>query len=74
MVNARFFLDHKEVIGLWAIFVIVTWLGICIIDSIFESRKAKKVVIKRKSRYNKEAHEKWKDNFHRSFIENIVKF
>ena len=47
MINSRFFLDNKEVIGLWMIYAVLMWLAVCILDLIFDGVKAK---IQRKNR------------------------
>ena len=39
--KARFFLENKEVIGLWMIYAIVMWLVICLLDLIFDFIKTK---------------------------------
>lgn len=61
MIDGSFFIDHSEVIGLWAIYVIAMWLGVCILDLIFDGIKAKikankmkKVKVKRIIKINNE--------------------
>lgn len=40
-VNSRFFIENKEVIGLWVIYAVVMFLAYCIIDTLIDSIKNK---------------------------------
>lgn len=41
MITSRFFIENKEVIGLWMIYAIVMMLAYCILDTLFSYIKAK---------------------------------
>lgn len=73
MINARFFLDNKEVIGLWAIYAIAMWLGVCILDLIFDGIKAR-IQRKRRCKYIKQMRAEQKRKYivdHKRFINQI---
>lgn len=77
-VNASFFIERKEVIGLWIILSIVMILAVAIIDSIIDYCKLKKA--KKMQRINrieneikKIKYQNWLHDFNKSF-EQIVNF
>lgn len=84
-VNSRFFLEHKEVIGLWIIYAIAMWLVVCILDLIFDCIKNKihqnkQIKINRANHQKKVLkdikeiqHQNWLYGFNKSF-EQIVNF
>ncbi len=84
-VNARFFLDNKEVIGLWMIYAIVMWLAVCVLDLIFDclknKRNQKKQLKINKANHKQKImkdiekiqHQNWLYEFNKSFDE-IVNF
>lgn len=41
MVTSRFFIENSQLIGLWMIYSISMWLGVCILDLIFDTIKQK---------------------------------
>lgn len=79
MINASFFIENKEIIGLMIIYSISMWLAVYILDYIsdyFKQKRNKKVV--RKIRIAKEIREiqeqNWKYEFQRNFEMYVVNF
>ena len=55
--NARFFIENSEVIGLWAIYAIVMLLAYCIIETVINSivskiKRARRIKKKKMQRQN----------------------
>lgn len=56
--NARFFIENSEVIGLWAIYAIVMLLAYCIIETVINSivskiKRARRIKRRKMQRQNK---------------------
>lgn len=57
MITSRFFLENKEVIGLWMIYAIVMLLAYCIIETIINSivskiKRARRIKRRKMQRQN----------------------
>lgn len=79
MITASFFVEHKEAIGLMIIYSIIMWLGVCILDYIFDyfkQKRNKKIArIKRITREVKAIQKQnWKNEFQRNFERYVVNF
>lgn len=79
MITSRFFIENKEIIGLWMLYAIVMWLGVCILDYIFDSFKQKRnKKIARRKRIEREIktmqNQNWKIEFQRNFERYVVDF
>ncbi len=79
MINASFFVEHREVIGLMIIYSIIMWLAVCILDYIFNYFKQKRnKKIARRKRIAREIktmqNQNWKVEFQRNFEKYVVNF
>lgn len=57
MITSRFFLENKEVIGLWVIYAIVMLLAYCIIETVinsivFKIKRARRIKRRKMQRQN----------------------
>ena len=55
--NARFFIENSEVIGLWVIYAIIMLLAYCIIEAVinsivFKIKRARRIKIRKMQRQN----------------------
>lgn len=82
MITSRFFLENKEVIGLWVIYAIVMWLAVCVLDLIFDfikKSKRKKIasIILKKEKDKEENYINQirnENRFHKQFTNYVIPF